>query len=144
MVTCKELKCAEQKQVLFYPECQFSWLLIEHWYHRCVCQIHIKKGSNQTASIACASGVIWTAWCKVILEKLTVSQLVKKYFTFYETGRFVTFLMRTYHLFLSWAICIVHVIQFCSCKIHFGINFQSIFRLTKSSLPVIFPHQDLV
>ena len=100
-----------------------------------------KKSSNQTASIACDSGVIWTAWCKVILEKLTVSQLVEKYFTFYETGRFVTFLMRTYHLSVSWAIWIVHVIQFCSCKIHFDINFHSIFRLTKSSLPVNFPHQ---
>ena len=44
-----------------------------------------------------------TAWCKVLLEKLTGLQLVKKFPAFYGTRRFITALTSVRHLSLSWA-----------------------------------------
>ena len=44
-----------------------------------------------------------TPWCKVLLEKLTDLQLVKKFPTFHGTRRFITALTSVRHLSLSWA-----------------------------------------
>ena len=35
-------------------------------------------------------GLLFTPWCRVILEKLTGSQLVKKFPAFYGTRMFIT------------------------------------------------------
>jgi hypothetical protein len=43
---------------------------------------------------------------RVLLEKLLVTQLVKKSFAFYGTRRFITMLTRTRHWSLFWARCI--------------------------------------
>ena len=42
-------------------------------------------------------------WCRVLLEKLTGLQLVKKFPAFYGTRRFITALTSVRHLSLSWA-----------------------------------------
>ena len=44
-----------------------------------------------------------TPWCRVLLEKLTGLQLVKKFPAFYGTRRFITPLTSVRHLSLSWA-----------------------------------------
>ena len=44
-----------------------------------------------------------TAWCRVLLEKLTGLQLVKKIPAFHITRRFITALTSVRHLSLSWA-----------------------------------------
>ena len=44
-----------------------------------------------------------TPWCRVLLEKLTGMQLVKKFPTFYGTRRFITALTSVHHMSLSWA-----------------------------------------
>ena len=44
-----------------------------------------------------------TPWCRVILEKLTGLQLVKKFLAFHGTRRFITALTSVRHLSLSWA-----------------------------------------
>ena len=44
-----------------------------------------------------------TSWCRVLLEKLTGLQLVKKFPTFHGTRRFITALTGVRHLSLSWA-----------------------------------------
>jgi hypothetical protein len=44
-----------------------------------------------------------TLWSKVLLEKLTGFQLVKKFSSFYGTRRFITAFTSTRHLSLSWA-----------------------------------------
>ena len=44
-----------------------------------------------------------TAWCRVLLEKLTGLQLVKKFPAFHRTRRLITALTRIRHLSLSWA-----------------------------------------
>ena len=43
-----------------------------------------------------------TPWCRVVLEKLTGLQLVKKFPAFYGTRRFLTALTSVRHLSLSW------------------------------------------
>ena len=43
-----------------------------------------------------------TPWCRVLLEKLTGLQLVKKLPAFYGTRRFITALTSVRHLSLSW------------------------------------------
>ena len=44
-----------------------------------------------------------TPWCRVLLEKLTGLQLVKKFPAFHETRRFITALTSVRHLSLSLA-----------------------------------------
>ena len=44
-----------------------------------------------------------TPWCRVLLDKLTGLQLVKKFPTFHGTRRFITLLTCVRHLSLSWA-----------------------------------------
>ena len=44
-----------------------------------------------------------TPWCRVILEKLTGLQLVKKFPAFHWTRRFITALTSVRHLSLYWA-----------------------------------------
>ena len=44
-----------------------------------------------------------TPWCRVLLEKLTGLQLVKKFPAFHGTRMFITALTNVRHLSLSWA-----------------------------------------
>ena len=44
-----------------------------------------------------------TPWCRVLLEKLTGLQLLKKFPAFHGTRRFITALTAVRHLSLSWA-----------------------------------------
>ena len=44
-----------------------------------------------------------TPWCRVLLEKLTGLQLVKKFPAIHATRRFITALTSVRHLSLSWA-----------------------------------------
>jgi len=44
-----------------------------------------------------------TPWCRVLLEKLTGLQIVKKFPAFHGTRRFITALTSVRHLSLSWA-----------------------------------------
>jgi len=47
---------------------------------------------------------VWklTAWSRILLEKLTVPQLVKKLLALYVTQRFITTFTRAFHPSLSW------------------------------------------
>jgi len=51
----------------------------------------------------CNFTYLLTPWCRVLLEKLTGSQLVKKFPAFHGTRRFITALTTFRHLSLSWA-----------------------------------------
>ena len=44
-----------------------------------------------------------TPWCRVLIEKLTGLQLVKKFPAFHGTRRFITAFTSVRHLSLSWA-----------------------------------------
>ena len=56
-------------------------------------------------------GYLLTACSTVLLEKLTSSQLVKKFPTFYGTRRFITTFTSAHHLSLSWARSIHSVLS---------------------------------
>jgi hypothetical protein len=47
-----------------------------------------------------------TPWRRVLFDKLTVTQIVKKFSAFYGTRRFITVFTRTHHWSLPWARCI--------------------------------------
>ena len=47
--------------------------------------------------------MLLTPWCRVLLEKLTGLQLVKKFPAFHGTRRFITALTSVRHLSLTWA-----------------------------------------
>jgi len=50
-----------------------------------------------------AANRLLTPWSRFLLEKLTGSQLVKKFSTFYGNRKFITAFTSARHLFLSWA-----------------------------------------
>jgi hypothetical protein len=72
---------------------------------------HIHIGSElwrQRRVISCRTMAymtyyLLTLWARVLLEKLTGFQLVKKFPAFYGTRRFITAFTSTRHLSLSWA-----------------------------------------
>jgi hypothetical protein len=57
----------------------------------------------QTIRLSLHTELQLTPWRRGLLEKLTVSQLVKKFPAFYVTRRFITAFTTTRHLSLSWA-----------------------------------------
>ena len=59
-----------------------------------------KRGLYKKVSLL---AYLLTPWSRVLLQKLTGSQLVKKYPIFYGTRRFITTFKSARHLSLSWA-----------------------------------------
>jgi len=62
----------------------------------------MKWGKNPTAGWD-LEPVLLTPWCRVLLEKLTGLQLVKKFPAFHGIRRFITALTSVRQLSLSWA-----------------------------------------
>ena len=67
-----------------------------------------KLGNDYMGLIKCTDHTcnctyLLTPWCRVLLEKLTGLQLVKKFPAFHETRMFITALTSVRHLSLSWA-----------------------------------------
>jgi len=63
----------------------------------------------------------WLHGAESFLEKLTSSQLVKKFPAFYGTQRFITAFIRAHHLSVSWARSIQSMPPPHFLKIHFNI-----------------------
>ena len=59
----------------------------------------------------CKTTYLLTPWSRVLLEKLSVFQLVKKFPAFYGTRRFVTAFTSARHLSLSWASSIQSILS---------------------------------
>ena len=66
-------------------------ILYYMWRFGCVCEFDQVLTS------------LLTPWCRVVLEKLTALQLVKKFSAFHGTRSFITALTSVRHLSLSWA-----------------------------------------
>jgi len=58
--------------------------------------------SNNTVMPSHLLTYLPTPWSRVLLDKLTSSQLIKKLPTFYDTRRFITAVTNARHLSLSW------------------------------------------
>jgi hypothetical protein len=76
------------------------------------------RGNLLAKLVSC--GIRGTPRSRCILEKLTVSQIVKKFPAFYGTQRFRTAFTRARHLSLSWASSIQSMSPSPFLKIHFN------------------------
>ena len=66
----------------------------------------MEKGNNQSElknTVLSRLCYLLTPWCRVLLEKLTGLQLVKKFPAFHGTRKFITALTSVRHLSLPWA-----------------------------------------
>ena len=87
--------CLHDYQFFFAAFILFIFLLIK--------SVPRKKNHLFTYSLTYLLTSFLTPWCRVLLEKLTGLQLVKKFPAFHGTRRFITALTRVRHLSLSWA-----------------------------------------
>ena len=85
----------EDKCVLFEDKCVLCVRKSTPTVLRSICSEAHPKGSTQKFTL--------TPWCRVLLEKLTGLQLVKKFPALHGTRRFITALTSVRHLSLSWA-----------------------------------------
>ena len=75
-----------------------------------------------------------TPWSRILLEKLTGSQLIKKFCAFYGTWRFITMFTRAWQLSLFWA----RLIQSMPCQGH-GLDSLKPILIVPSHLHLSFP-----
>ena len=80
-----------------------------------------------------------TPWCRILLEKLTGLQLVKKFPAFHRTRTFITALTSVRHLSLSWTSPIQSIYPHPTSWRSILISTP---RSSQRSLSLRFPHQD--
>jgi hypothetical protein len=80
-----------------------------------------------------------TAWSIFLLEKLTVSKLVKKFPAFYGPRRFIITFTRSGHLFLSLATSIQSIFEFHVLKSILISSFHLPLGLPSGLVPSGFP-----
>ena len=81
-----------------------------------------------------------TRWCRVLLQKLTGLQLVKKFPAFHGTRRFITALKSVRHLSILGQPNPVHIPTSHLLEIHPSIIHPSTPRSSQWSLSFRFPH----
>ena len=69
----------------------------------CAALLMLQPVCRTTLGLSEVSRCVLTPWCKVLLEKLTGLQLVKKLPAFHGSRWFITALTSVRHLSLSWA-----------------------------------------
>jgi hypothetical protein len=83
-----------------------------------------------------------TLWSRVLPEKLTVPEPVKKHPVFYGTRNFITAFTTASHLSPSTTRPIQSMPRIQFSKINFNIILPSMRRSSKWSLSIAFPHQN--
>jgi len=87
---------------------------------------------------------ILSPWCRVLLEKLTGLQLVKKFPAFHGTRRFITALASVRHLSLSWTNPIQSIYPHpTSCRSILMLSTHLRLGLPSGLLPSGFPTKTL-
>ena len=80
---------------------------VEEQYEEGVKECQRAKSKYQTTKLPVQKitllTYLLTPWCRVLLEKITGLQLIKKFPAFHGTRRFITALTSVRHLSLSWA-----------------------------------------
>jgi hypothetical protein len=92
---------------------------------------------------ACRVALI-TPWNNVLLQKLAVTQLVKKFHTFCETRRSITVFTTARHWIVLSQMNPVHIFRFYMPKIHSNIIFPFTSRFPEWSLPFNFCDKDFI
>ena len=85
-----------------------------------------------------------TPWCRVLIEKLTGLQLVKKFPAFHGTRRLITVLTSVRHLSVSWASPIQSIYPHPTSWRSVPILSTHLYLGLTRSLIMRFPHQKLV
>ena len=96
-----------------------------------------------TTSLITFRTYLLTPWCRVLLEKLTGLQLVKKFPAFHGTRRFITALTSIRHLSLSWASPIQSIYPYPTSWRSIQISIHLRLGLPSSLLPPGFPAKTL-
>ena len=87
-----------------------------------------------------------TPWSRVLLQKLTSSQLVKKFSAFYRTLKFITTFTSAHHLSLFWAISIQYMPHPTSLRSililssHLSLGLTSCFFLSSFPTKTLYAH----
>jgi hypothetical protein len=107
----------------------------------CVCVCVCVCVSVCVCVCVCGKRCLQTLWSRVLLEKFSGSQLVKKFPTFYGTRRFITAFTKAPHLSLSWARSIQSMSPSYFLKIHLNIILPSTPGYSKWSVSIKYPPQ---
>ena len=107
--------------------------LLRNIWKTIVCVVHNSK------QISLYSNYLLTPWCRVLLEKLTGLQLVKKFAAFHGTRRFITALTSIRHLSILGQPNPVHIPTSHLPEIHPNIVHPSTPRSPQWSLSLRFP-----
>ena len=103
----------------------------------------VKFGTSRRNKINLQTVLLLNPWCRVLLEKLTSLQLVKKFPAFHGTRRFITALTSVRHLSLSWGQPNpVHIPKSHLLEFHPNIIHPSTSRSPQWSPSLRFPQQD--
>ena len=90
-----------------YPRCyaEVCFLFTQQRIFLIIRPVNVVLTDDRTQTLT----YLLTPWCRVLLEKLTGLQLVKKFPAFHGTRRFITALTSVRHLSLSWASPILSI-----------------------------------
>ena len=109
-------------------------------------QLGLRAGSKAHMSRILGRYITYllTPWCRVLLEKLTGLQLVKKFPVFHGTRRLITALTSVRHLSLSWASPIQSIYtHLTSCRSVLILSTHLRLGLPSGLLPPGFPTKSL-
>ena len=115
------------------PEVDVGWYGGDHFHGTSGCHLSVVIFLRDWTVILLT--YLLTAWSRILLKKLTGSQLVKKFSTFYGTQRIITAFTSARHLSLSWS----HFLN-----IHINIIVPSTPGSPKWYLSLRFPHHNPV
>ena len=76
-----------------------SYMYTEYLSYTCV----LSYNREEYGICSFCNSYLLTLWCRVLLEKLTGLQLVKKFPAFHGTRRFITAFTSVLYISLSWA-----------------------------------------
>ena len=114
------------------------------FFHRNSTQ-HTRQINFETMATLYFTPYLLTPWSRVIFEKLTSSQLVKKFPTFYGTRKFTTAFTSARHLSLFWATSIYSMASHpTSWRSMLILSSHLRLDVPSCSLSLRFPHQNPV
>ena len=123
-----------------------KWLsnIIYYYYYCCCCCCfcYLLNATEFSPSGSSPYTYLLTPWCRVLLEKLTGLQLVKKFPAFHGTRKFITALTSIRHLSILGQPNPVHIPTSHLLEIHPNIIHPSTPRSTQWSPSLRFPQQD--